>query len=463
MNQPHPLLLVVEDEASQRKALTAFLRKRDYGILEASNQIAALDLFAEYPVDLVLTDMRLPDGGGEEILRQAKTLRPDVPVVIMTAYGNTAQAVTAMRAGASDYVAKPLDLNELDLVIQRELERVTLVSENRRLRRIVEESRRAPGLIAVSSIMQSVINTALRAAASDASILILGESGTGKEILARAIHAASPRAQRSFIPIHCAALPEGVVQSELFGHEKGAFTGAVSRREGRFELADGGTVFIDEVGDIPLNVQVQLLRVLQERSFERVGGSQTLSVDVRIVAATNRDLQKAIAQGEFREDLYYRLGVIAIVIPPLRDRREDIPPLIRHFLQRYAPGRSIDISREAMDRLMKYHWPGNIRELENVIERAVVLARGEMISTRDLPANLFPANEKPAMDVKRSLPELVADLEKTLIRQALLEAKGNQSEAARALGVTERNLRYKIKKYGDVSPSSKEPLDDFVE
>ena len=452
MKQNDVMILVVEDEISQQKALSAFLRKKNYQILVAGDQMQAIKHFEQQTIDLVLTDIRLPDGNGDELLDQIKHIRPDVPVILMTAYGNTAQAVAAMRRGAADYISKPIDLNELDLIIQRELERSTLLSENRLLREIVEERGRAAGLISVSATMQEIINTALRAAASDASILILGESGTGKEVLARAIHAASPRANKSFVPIHCAALPEGLIQSELFGHEKGAFTGAAMRREGRFEQAHQGTVFIDEVGDIPLSLQVQLLRVLQERNFERLGGTNTISVDVRILAATNRNLQEAIQKGDFREDLYYRLGVITVEIPPLRERREDIPPLIRHFLKRYAPGRSIEISREAMDALMKYRWPGNIRELENVIERAVVLSRDDMISTRDMPPHLQKTQTEPPQN-ERSLPELVADLEITLIRQALLNAKGNQSQAARSLGISERNLRYKLSKYGQ-NPAS---------
>ena len=442
-------ILVIEDEASQRKALCAFLHKKKYQINEAANQQNAMELFEKETFDLVLSDMRLPDGSGETILEHVKKIRPDVPVIIMTAYGNTSQAVAAMRNGAADYITKPLDLNELDLIIQRELKHSTLVSENQRLREIVEQHSRAKNMVANSPAMQNVINTALRAADSDATILILGESGTGKEILARAVHAASPRVDNAFVPIHCAAMPEGLIQSELFGHEKGAFTGATARRQGRFEQADQGTVFIDEVGDIPPNIQVQLLRVLQERNFERVGGNQTITVNVRIITATNKNIQEAIQNQEFREDLYYRLGVITVELPPLRERREDIPPLIQHFLKRYAPGRSLEISREALDRLMKYHWPGNIRELENVIERAVVLSREDIISTSDLPSHIAADSGERTISLDRSLTELVQDLEQTLIRQALLKANGNQSQAARLLGISERNLRYKIKKYGD--------------
>lgn len=447
------VILVVEDEASQRNALCMFLKKKHYNVIEAENQNQALQRFESETVDLILTDMRLPDGSGEEILKQIKAIRPDLPLIVMTAYGNTSQAVSAMRNGAADYITKPLDLHELDLVIRRELDRSTLVSENRILREIVEKQGRASGLISKSPLMQEILSTALRAAASDATILILGESGTGKEILARAIHAASPRADKSFVPIHCAALSEGVIQSELFGHEKGAFTGATNRRLGRFEQAEEGTVFIDEVGDIPMSTQVQLLRVLQERVVERVGGNQSIPVDIRIVAATNKNLTEAIEKQEFREDLYYRLGVITIELPPLRKRKEDIPPLMDHFLQRYAPGRKVQVSREALDALMKYEWPGNIRELENAIERAVVLARDNILTTKDFPSHFLKGSSVEYQSITRSLPEMVEDLEKTLIRQALLQANGNQSQAARLLGITERNLRYKRQKYSEPKPS----------
>ncbi len=447
---PEATILIIEDEALQRQALCGFLKKKQYRVLEAAGRQDALHTFASEIIDLVLSDMRLPGGSGEDILEQVKAVRPDIPFILMTAYGNTQQAVSAMKKGAADYITKPLDLNELDLIIQRELERSTLLSENRVLREIIGQQGRAQDLITESPAMQAVVNTALRAAASDATILILGESGTGKEVLARAVHAASPRAERVFMPIHCAALAEGVIQSELFGHEKGAFTGAAARRIGRFEQAKGGTVFIDEVGDIPMNIQVQLLRVLQEKIFERVGGNQTIQADVRILAATNKDLRQAIARNEFREDLYYRLGVITIEIPPLRKRREDIPPLIQHFLRKYGPGRPLEVSREALDRLMKYEWPGNVRELENAIERAVVLSREEILTSKDFPccANRPVSPSSPAG--RQTLGEMVAELEKTLITQALQETKGNQSQAARLLGLTERNLRYKLKKYESV-------------
>lgn len=459
---PDATILVIEDETSQRNALGAFLRKKKYRFIGSGDQTSALQIFQSETIDLVLSDMRLPDGSGEEILEKVKVLRPDVPFIIMTAYGNTQQAVSAMKKGAVDYITKPIDLNELDLIVQRELERSTLESENRILRDIIEKHGRASGLIAQSPEMQVVVNTALRAAASDATILILGESGVGKEVLARAIHAASPRADRVFIPIHCASLSEGLIQSELFGHEKGAFTGASSRRVGRFEQAQRGTLFIDEVGDIPLGVQVQLLRVLQEKTFERVGGNQTIHADVRIIAATNIDLQKAIQNNQFREDLYYRLGVIVIEIPPLRKRREDIPLLIQHFLGKYAPARSVSLSREALDRLMKYDWPGNIRELENAVERAVVLSREDTLTSKDFPCCSQRRIPLESGTVRQTLPEMVQELERTMIRQALQETQGNQSHAARLLGLTERNLRYKLKKYesGESTVTSFDDLDE---
>lgn len=459
---PDATILVIEDEISQRNALCAFLKKKNYKYAVAGDRASALQVFQSETIDLVLSDMRLPDGNGEEILEKVKELRPDIPFILMTAYGNTQQAVSAMKKGAADYITKPIDLNELDLIVRRELERSTLVSENRILRDIIEKHGRASGLIAQSREMQEVVNTALRAAASGATILILGESGTGKEVLARAIHAASPRADRVFIPIHCASLSEGVIQSELFGHEKGAFTGASSRRIGRFEQAQGGTLFIDEVGDIPLGIQVQLLRVLQERTFERVGGNQTIYADVRIIAATNKDLNQAIQKNEFREDLYYRLGVISIEIPPLRKRREDITLLVKHFLLKYAPARTVTLSREALDVLMKYDWPGNIRELENAVERAVVLSREDTLTSKDFPCCSQRRILSSPETVRQTLPDMVRELETTLIHQALQETQGNQSQAARLLGLTERNLRYKLKKYesGECPSSSFDDLDE---
>ena len=333
-------------------------------------------------VDLVLTDLRMPGKTGVELLDAVRGVNPEIPVVVMTAYGTVASAVDAMKRGAADYLGKPVDLDELEVLVTRTLERRALVSENRALREQVESRYRLAGLETGNARMQEAINMAARAAASRATILIHGESGTGKELLARAIHYASPRRRGPLVAVNVAALPETLLESELFGHERGAFTGADREHRGRFELADGGTLFLDEIGDLPRGTQVKLLRVLQEQSFERLGGTQPIKVDVRIIAATHRDLEAMARAGDFREDLFFRLNVVAITLPPLRERREDIPLLVDHFLRRFADeGKARSVSREAMDLLLKHDYPGNVRELENLVHRAVVLARGDVITT----------------------------------------------------------------------------------
>ena len=330
----------------------------------------------------MLTDLRMPGKTGVELLDAVRGVNPEVPVVVMTAYGTVASAVDAMKRGAADYLGKPVDLDELEVLVTRTLERRALVSENRALREQVESRYRLAGLETGNARMQEAINMAARAAASRATILIHGESGTGKELLARAIHYASPRRRAPLVAVNVAALPETLLESELFGHERGAFTGADREHRGRFELADGGTLFLDEIGDLPRGTQVKLLRVLQEQSFERLGGTKPIKVDVRLVAATHRDLEAMARAGDFREDLFFRLNVVAITLPPLRDRREDIPLLVDHFLRRFADeGKARSVSREAMDLLLKHDYPGNVRELENLVHRAVVLARGDVIAT----------------------------------------------------------------------------------
>jgi two-component system NtrC family response regulator len=359
-----------------------------------------------------------------------------------------------MRDGAYSYLTKPIDLEELDLLIQRIGEREQLRSENRLLREQLVDRYAFTGIISGSAAMEAVLSTAGRVAQSRASVLVRGESGTGKELVARAIHFNSPRANQPFIAVNCAALNEHLLESELFGHEKGAFTGADRQRRGRFEAADGGTLFLDEVGDIPLGMQVKLLRVLQERSFERVGGSVPIQVDVRLIAATNRDLDVMIRAGSFREDLLYRLNVVTLDIPPLRDRREDIAPLVQHFTDRFAAenGRSaITYSREAWEILQRYAYPGNVRELENIVQRAVILARRDIITTDDLPAvtkTLQPESSAALRDDVTDLPGKVERLEKELVLEALDQNDGNQSRAATQLGLSERNLRYRLKQWG---------------
>jgi two-component system NtrC family response regulator len=443
-------ILVVDDEQTQRTVLAGFLRKRGFEVLQAAGIQGGVAEVAAHTVDLVLTDLRMPDGSGLDLLEAVRKINPEVPVIVMTAFATVASAVDAMKRGAADYLTKPIDLDELDVLVGRTLERRALVAENRELRRQLETRYRLAGLETANSRMAEAINVAARAALSQATILIRGESGTGKELLARAIHYASPRSKGPLIAVNVAALPETLLESELFGHDRGAFTGADREHRGRFELADGGSLFLDEIGDLPKSTQVRLLRVLQEQAFERLGGTRTIRVDVRVIAATNRDLEAMVGSGEFRDDLYYRLNVVSIEVPPLRERREDIPALVEHFLRRFAadgPAPAKEVSREAMDVLLKYHYPGNVRELENVIHRAVVLARGAAITTADLPIRVTRPRAAGDATGAAVFIERVAEFERALIVEALERADGVQTRAARALGMSERHLRYKLNKY----------------
>jgi DNA-binding NtrC family response regulator len=440
------LILVVDDEEPQRRVLAGFLRKRGYDVVATGTASEALQVVETRVVDLVLTDLRMPGQDGIALLEAVRAVNPEIPVVVTTAYGTVASAVDAMKRGAADYLGKPVDLDELEVLVERTLERRALLSENRALREQVEAQYRLAGLETANAGMQEAINLAARAAASRATILIRGDSGTGKELLARAIHYASPRRRGPLVAVNAAALPETQLESELFGHERGAFTGADREHRGRFELADGGTLFLDEIGDLPPGTQVKLLRVLQEQSFERLGGTRPVKIDVRLVAATHRDLEGLVRSGTFREDLFFRLNVVAITLPPLRERREDIPLLVEHFLRRFAAeGKARRVSREALDLLMKHDYPGNVRELENLIHRAVVLARGDVIGTSDLA---LPAASGTEVKTGGTFVERVATLERTLIREALDASAGVQTRAAAALGMSERHLRYKLKKYG---------------
>ncbi|NIR52023.1 sigma-54-dependent Fis family transcriptional regulator [candidate division KSB1 bacterium] len=447
-------ILVIDDEKAQLETLAGFLKKRGYEVRKAGSAAAGLEFMKSEAVDLILTDFKMPDKDGLTVLREAKQVNPEVDVIVMTAYGSIESATEAMKSGALDYLTKPIDLEHLEMIVEKAVERRQLLSENRELREQLGEKFRFAGIISTSPEMETVLNTAGRVAATQATVLIRGESGTGKELVARAIHYASPRRERSFIAVNCAALSENLLESELFGHEKGAFTGADRERKGRFELARGGTLFLDEIGEIPLSIQVKLLRVLQEKSFERVGGSETIQVDVRLIAATNRDLEQMLQEKTFRDDLYYRLNVVSIEIPPLRARKTDVPLLAEHFLHKYTEihNKRIDtISKEAMDKLLKYPFPGNVRELENVIEQAVVLARHHLITTGDLPANVrgVESEQQRGFDSTTGrFQERVSAFEKQLIEEGLEKAGGVQTKAADLLGMTERHLRYKLKKYG---------------
>jgi DNA-binding NtrC family response regulator len=456
------VILVVDDEQAQRTVLAGFLRKRGFEVLQAPGVGEALSQVSARLVDLVLTDLRMPDGTGLDVLNGVRKINPEIAVVVMTAFGTVASAVDAMKHGASDYLTKPIDLDELDVLIGRTLERRALVAENRELKRQLEGRNRLSGLETANPRMADAVNMAARAAASRATMLIRGESGTGKELMARAIHYSSPRGKGPLVAVNVAALPDTLIESELFGHERGAFTGADREHRGRFELADGGTLFLDEIGDLPKSTQVKLLRVLQEQAFERLGGTRTLRVDVRMIAATNRDLEAMVARGEFRDDLYYRLNVVSIEIPPLRERREDIPALVEHFLERFASERTVPVtgvSREAMDLLVKYEYPGNVRELENLVHRAVVLARDRTLTTADLPIRVARMKADGHAEMATTFVERVAEFERALIVEALDRAGGVQTRAARALGMSERHLRYKLRKY-KLTPGGDETGDE---
>ncbi|MBI1998006.1 MAG: sigma-54-dependent Fis family transcriptional regulator [Deltaproteobacteria bacterium] len=452
-------ILVVDDEATQRELVCGYLEKQGFEVAAAPSVERALELFRQEPVELILTDQRMPNLSGLDLLRAAQAINPETNVIVMTAYGNIETAVAAMKAGAADYLTKPLHLEELLQKIQRIRERCRLYEENRELREELKERHRIEGVIGESGQMLEVISLVQRVAPSEATVLIRGESGTGKELIAKAIHYASPRTARPLVRVNCAALPENLLESELFGHEKGAFTGAIAARKGRFELADGGTLFLDEIGDLPPHLQAKLLRVLQEREFERVGSSQTVKVNVRILSATHRDLDALLRSGQFREDLYYRLNVVTILLPPLRERRQDLAALMDHFLRLFAAknGKTIrGFSQEARQSLLRYDYPGNVRELENLIERAVVLSRGDVIGGGDLPLTLEASEEKSGHETQ--LTAAVEGLERRMIKEALARADGIQTRAAEFLGITERALRYKLKKYGlqgaDSEPSA---------
>ena len=442
-------VLVVDDESAQRELVGGFLRKHGFEVSEASDGVAALERFRKEPFDLILADQKMPGLSGLELLAGARAISPEVAVIVMTAYGTIETAVAAIKSGAADYLTKPLNLDELLHRIGQVRERQRLLRENRELREALQERHRVAGIIGESGRMQEVLSLVRRVAESDATVLIQGESGTGKELIAKAIHYASPRAGAPLVSVNCAALPETLLESELFGHEKGAFTGAVSARKGRFERADGGSLFLDEIGDLPLHLQVKLLRVLQEREFERVGSSRPIAINVRLLAATHRDLEALVRAGRFRDDLYYRINVVTISLPPLRERREDIPPLLDRFVEKFSRqnGKRINgVTREAREALLRYDYPGNVRELENLVERAVVLTRDEVIGLEDLPLSV-KETERVVSDGP-SLPAVVEGLERRMIREALTRADGVQTRAAELLGISERVLRYKLKKYG---------------
>lgn len=445
-------ILVIDDEDSQLQSLKTFLSKREYKVYTASDGETGLKTARENLIEVVLTDFKMPGWDGLTVLKNIKALNPEIDVVVMTAFGTIESAVNLMKEGAFDYLTKPIDLDELENILSRIKERRYLISENRLLKEQLQDKFKFESIISRSKPMDLVLSTASRVAQTKSTVLIRGESGTGKELIAKAIHFASPRKNQPFITVNVASLSENLLESELFGHEKGSFTGAINQRIGRFEEANGGTIFIDEVGDIPLAIQVKLLRAIQFGEVQRIGSNSTFKTDVRIIAATHRDLEEMIKRNEFREDLFYRLNVVTINLPQLRHRKDDIQLLVDHFVQKYSTsiGKKVDgISKEALDQLIKYDFPGNIRELENMIERAIVLTRSEIITKDDLP---FSINEKSnnrafnPYDLDDNYETKMKLFEKTMITEALNRTNGNKSAAARILGITERHLRSRLER-----------------
>ncbi len=444
-------ILIVEDEPKMLRLLDLNLAEDGYTTHTAQEAETALKILRKEKIDLVLTDLKLPGMDGLEFLQAVKRSNAHTPVIVMTAYGTVETAVEAMKAGASDYVLKPFSIEEIKLIIHKELDVRHLREENLSLREALSQRYEFRNIVAHSAKMQEVLATVERVAATNSTVLLAGESGVGKDLIARAIHQHSRRASGPFVKINCTAIPENLLESELFGYEKGAFTGAVTSKPGKFELADKGTIFLDEIGDVPGVIQAKLLRVLQEREFERLGGTKTLKVDVRLVAATNRDLRAALEQGTFREDLYYRLNVVPINIPPLREHPEDIPYLVDHFVARFAreSGKPITgITPAAMKVLTEFHWPGNVRELENIIERALALSNGPKLDVTDIHLDVSPGEAGAASAPFPSEGMTLEQFEDEIIREALRRANGNKSQAARLLGLSRNALRYRLSKMG---------------
>jgi two-component system NtrC family response regulator len=448
-------ILILDDEKNYLLILEAMLGDAGYAVTTLDDPETGLAYLDESEVDVVITDMKMPKVTGQQVLEHVKRNYPYIPVIIMTAFGSIEGAVEAMRIGAFDYIAKPFANDELLLTVEKAARFAAAQRENMLLRQSLEDRFSAENIIGRGKAMQRVLEMVGKAAPTRSTVLVTGESGTGKELIARAIHYTSPRKNAPFISVNCMALASGVLESELFGHEKGSFTGAVARKRGRFEMAHEGTIFLDEIGELSPELQVKLLRVLQERKFERVGGADSIEVDIRILAATNRNLFEAVAAGTFREDLYYRLNVVHIEMPPLRERREDIPILASHFLERYSAENSKKFkgfSSEAMEYLTAYEWPGNVRQLQNVVERCVVLAGSDVISVEDLPNEIRDEESqyKSAVDllpVTINLNETLEKIETALIRRALARSNLIQVKAAEMLGISKSLLQYKLKKY----------------
>ncbi len=444
-------VLIVDDDESMRFFLNEALTKRGYQVHAVSEAESAVDAVKQKTFDLIMMDVQLPGMSGVEAIPLIKEHDPEAVIIVMTAYGSK-HALDAMRAGAYDFFTKPFKIDEMSIVIGRALEKRQFQRDIKKLEQKIRRQYSFENIIGSSSAMQQVYELIQKVVQTDVTVLICGDSGTGKELIAQAIHYHSARAEKPFVKLNCVAIPEGLLESELFGHEKGSFTGAVGRKSGKFELANTGTIFLDEIGDMTLSTQAKILRVLQEREFERVGGTETISIDVRVIAATNKDLAKAVQEQGFREDLYFRLNVFSIVVPPLRDRKEDIPLLVDYFLQQANEDmhRSVSgVSRDTMEVLHMYHWPGNVRELENCVRRAVVMSDEEIITPNCLPAYIQSIAENPKYTLPETIESLdntIADVEKQIIVDTLHSTGGVQSKAAKLLGISERSLWHRVKK-----------------
>lgn len=446
-------ILVVDDEEAQRQIIADVLARAKYDIAQASTVSEAVNQISTDKLDLIITDLRMDKGSGMDVIRESKQISPETEVIVMTAYGSIESAVEAMRQGAYDYITKPFDKDVLLVSVRKALEHKQLTEENLELRELVESRFTLTNIVGVSEKMKRVFHLIEKSIPVNSTVLIQGESGTGKELIARSIHFNGPRKKNRFVAVNCAAVPENLIESELFGHEKGAFTGATHSKIGKFELADGGTIFLDEIGDMSMELQAKLLRVLQEMKLERVGGTELIPVDVRVIAATNKNLTQEVAKGNFREDLFFRLNVILIEIPPLRERKEDVPPLIDHFkkkLSQQFQRKYPPLDSAVIDKFMAYHWPGNAREVENTLERLLVLTDKEKIELADLPQNMLLPQTSQQRNTPLSLPEegiSIEEVEKRLICDALARTGGHIMKASKLLGMTYKTMQYRIKKY----------------
>ncbi len=460
-----PIILIADDDDSLRRVVEYRLREENYEVLTAADGLTALDLFTTHDIDCLIADLRMPGLSGLELLRRANAIKSETPVIVITAYGDVETAVESMRSGAFDFITKPFNRDQISLTVEKALTFGRAVAENRNLRRLVHERFRLESIIGTSQAMQEALDRVGRVTATDATVLIAGESGTGKELIAKGIHFSGKRARHPFIPINCAAIPETLIEAELFGSKRGAFTGAVADKKGKFEEAHRGTLFLDEISQMPLALQSKLLRVLQEREIVRLGESAPRKVDVRIITATNRNLRTMIEDGTFREDLYFRLAVVPVELPPLRERREDIPLLAEHFLKRACERHNcgnLKISREVFAALAGYPFPGNVRELENTIEQMVILAHGDIITVEDLPEQIRQPPGHAANLLLRFPPEglSIEQVERDIIQQALEMHSGNRTHTARYLDITRSALLYRMQKYGLAAPASDEVESD---